>query len=110
MSDYPQNPARPVSLFTIGFLLVLFAAFLLVVRKTYSPAEIAPQNAAAEKLPDDQKWRATAESRHATLREARENETKALTHYGWANKDTKAVRLPIDQAIKLTAQDYSAKK
>lgn len=111
MSDYSDNPARPVSLFTIGFLLVLFAAFLFVVKKFYAPAEAAPFNSAAANLPKDKSldWRATQEARRVTLTQVREEQQKTATTYGWANKDAKVVRLPIDPAIKLTVKDYAKK-
>ena len=74
MSDTSDPPDRPVSLLTIGFILVLLAAFLLVVRHFYVPAGLAPQQAAAENLPKELEWKATSASRRATLNELREKQ------------------------------------
>ena len=67
MSDISQTPSRPVSLFTIVFLLAIFASFLLVIRWFYQPADTAAFNARAENYPtakqaEDAQWRATADT------------------------------------------------
>lgn len=112
MSDYSASPARPVSLFTIIFVLVLFSAFLLIVRYFYRPATAQPFAVAAENYPKekDAEWRASAEARRKTLNELRANEAKQLSSYGWADKNAGKVQLPIDRAMELTAQQYGAKK
>ena len=109
MSDYPENPARPVGLFTIGFLAVLFAAFLFLVRTYYSPTAAAPYNAAAEKLPKEMEWRATSASRRGALNEARAEQAKLATTYGWVDEKAGVVRLPIEQAMQLVVQEQAAK-
>jgi hypothetical protein len=109
MSDYPENPARPVGLFTIIFLTVLFAAFFVLVRRYYSPTATAPQNAAAEKLPKEMEWRATAASRRAALNETREEQAKQAATYGWVDQKAGVVRLPIEQAMQLVVQEQGAK-
>lgn len=108
MSDHSANPARPVSLFTIVILFVLFAAGLFVVRWAYKPASAAPFNAVAEKLPKDLEWKASSASRRAMLNETRAQQQKQLTSY--EKKEGGNVHLAIDRAMELTAQQYSAKK
>lgn len=111
MSDHSESPARPVSLFTIAFLFVLFAAFLFFVRKAYTPAATLPQNAVAENASKDNAWRATSTARQATLTELREQQAKQASSYGWVgDQKSGVVRLPIDRAMDLTVQHYSAKK
>jgi hypothetical protein len=110
MSDYASQPARPVSLFTIVFVLALFAAFLLVVRYFYAPARVLPQNLAAENIPAELSWRATPEARRQTLAEQRTAEAKQLSSYGWADQVAGKVQLPIDRAMELTAQQYGTRK
>ncbi|MBI5689458.1 MAG: hypothetical protein HZC55_05120 [Verrucomicrobia bacterium] len=110
MSDSHVTPARPVSLFTIGLLLVVFAAFLVVVRYLYTPAAEAPYNAAAENLPKDMEWRATAELRRKALAELRAKETKQAASYAWIDQKAGVVQLPLDRAMDLTVQHYQAKK
>ena len=112
MTDHSPSPARPVSLFTIVFLLVLFAAFLLVVRYFYQPATAQPFAISADNYPKekDATWRATAENRRKALEDLRTTHAKQLSSYGWADKNAGKVHLPIDRAMELTAQQYGAKK
>ena len=112
MSDYSANPARPVSLFTIVFLLVLFAAFLLVVRYFYQPSTALPHAIAAENYPKDKEteWRATSDNRRQALVELRDGQSKQLSSYSWADQNKTKVQLPIDRAMELTAKQYGAKK
>jgi hypothetical protein len=110
MSDTTATPARPVSLFTIVFLMAVFAAFLLVIRWFYHPAATAAFNGTPENLPKEMEWRASAEARTKTLREVREKEVKDATTYGWVDKNAGVVRLPIERAMELTAEKYGAKK
>jgi len=96
MSDHSAQPARPVSLFTIVLVLVLFGAFLLVVRYFYRPTLAAPQNVAAENLSKDLEWRADPAARRKALAELRES--------------TATMQPKIDAAMDLVVQKYSAKK
>jgi hypothetical protein len=110
ISTTSVSPARPVSLFTIVFLFVVFAAFFFAVRYFYQPSAAAPQNVAAENLGKDREWRATTESRRAALKELQEKQAKQVTSYGWVDKNAGAVHLPIERAMELTVQQYGAKK
>jgi hypothetical protein len=105
-----ENPARPVSLFTIIFLFVLFAAFLFFVRRAYSPTTIAAQNSAAEQLPKDLAWKADATTRRATLKQTIEEQAKRATSYGWADQKAGVVSLPIQRAMELVVQEQGAKQ
>jgi hypothetical protein len=98
MSDITRISARPVSLFTIVFLAILFAAGFFFVRHYYAPAPMAAYNASAENLSKDFDWRATSEARRAALKELRDAQTKKLQS------------LPIDRAMELTAEKYGANK
>jgi hypothetical protein len=110
MSDTSATPARPVSLFTIVFLFVVFAAFLFAVRYFYTPATSGPQNLAVENISKEMEWRATAESRRGALKALQETQAKQITSYGWVDKNAGVVQLPIDRAMELTVQQYGAKK
>jgi hypothetical protein len=110
MSDQSVQPARPVSLFTVVFVLALFASFLLVIRWFYEPATVSPQNAAAENLPEEMKWRATAADRRKAFDEHRAKEAQQAAAYAWVDMNAGVVQLPISKAMELTAQKYGAKK
>ena len=102
-------PARPVSLFTIVFVLAIFAAFVLVIRWFYNPVSTPAFVAPAENLPKDLAWRADRESRQRTLREVREAEAKKAASYGWVDQKAGVVEIPIERAMELTAQKYGSK-
>ncbi len=110
MSDHSENPARPVSLFTIVFLLVVFGAFLVLVRYFYSPTASAPQNASAEKLPKEMEWRATSDSRRAALAESQLEQAKQATTYGWVDEKAGVVRLPLERAMDLLVQEQAPRQ
>lgn len=101
---------RPVSLFTTVFVLALFAAFFFVVRYFYQPADVAPQNAAAENLPKELQWRATSDSRRAALNELRQEHARQATSYAWVDQKAGIVRLPIERAMDLTVERYGGKQ
>ena len=110
MSDTTATPARPVSLFTIVLLMALFAAFLLVIRWFYHPASTTAFNGTPDNLPKEMEWRANTEARRRTLREVREKQVVDATTYGWVDKNGGVVRLPLERAMELTAQQYGQKK
>jgi hypothetical protein len=97
---------RPVSLFTIVFVLVLFAAFFLVVRSVYTPVDVAPQNAAPENLGEEMQWRATRESRRAALIELRQEQAQQASSYRWIDQQAGILQLPIERAMELTLEQY----
>jgi hypothetical protein len=110
MSDMPATPARPVSLFTIVFVLALFAAFLLVIRYFYHPVTTSAFNAPPDNLSKDLAWRATTDSRRQILREASDAETKKISSYAWVDQKAGTVQLPIERAMELTARDLASKQ
>ena len=110
MSDNSDTPARPVPLLTIGFILALLAGFALVVRHFYVPAGLAPQQAAAENLPKELAWKATAASRRAALSELREKQARQAGTYAWIDQKAGVVQLPIERAMELTAQSHGARQ
>jgi hypothetical protein len=110
MSDMPVTPARPVSLFTILFLFAVFAAFLLVIRYFYHPATTTAFNAAPDNISKDFEWRANSANRRKTLQELRDTQAAQNSSYGWVDQKAGVVRLPIERAMELTAQDLAAKQ
>jgi len=110
MSDSTAQPARPVSLFTIIFVLTLFAAFLLVVRYFYAPSQQGTESLAVENISKDLEWRASSEARRKTLATQLEKDAQQRSAYGWTDKTAGKVQLPIDRAMELTAQQYGEKK
>lgn len=103
-------PARPVSLFTIAFLFVLFAAFPLIAWHVYAPAAVAPENAAAENLPKELEWRATRAARVETLRQLQRQQAAEAASWGWIDQPAGVVRLPIERAMELTVEKYGRKQ
>ena len=110
MSEIPVPPTRPVSLFTIFFLLAVFAAFLLVIRYFYHPTETAAFNATPDNLTKELAWKANADSRRKALLELRDAEAKKVSSYGWVDQKAGIVQLPVERAMELTARDLAAKQ
>jgi hypothetical protein len=102
-------PVRPVSIFVVAFVVALLASFLYLVSRSYKPVAVSPQNAAAEKLPKELEWRATAVARRAALKGLREDEAAKATSYGWVDQKAGVVRLPVDRAVQLTAAQFGGK-
>ena len=87
--------------FTTVMVLVCFAAFGWLARKVYVPhaAEVAPVEGV--KSPAERK---------ALLVDHRAKEQAEASSYGWIDQKAGVVRLPIDRAIALTAEEYSRKE
>src|SRR5437016_11526224 len=91
-----QSPA-PFSTW-VGVVL-LFALFGAIVVAVIGPT---PRGDSYEKM--------RAEARAKKLKDAREEDSKALTSYSWIDKSKGTVRLPIDRAMELTVADLANKK
>jgi hypothetical protein len=90
-----QSPA-PFSTW-VGVVL-LFALFGVIVVAVIGPA---PRSDSYERM--------RADARAKKLKDARDEETKALTSYAWVDKNKGTVRLPIDRAMELMVADLANK-
>lgn len=109
-SPAAAGPApRPVSLITVGFLCVLFAAFFFVVRFFHAPGETAPHREAAENLAAELEWRATSASRREALRKLHEDHAREISGYAWIDQQAGVLQLPVERAMELTVLKYGAK-
>src|SRR5438477_2928061 len=91
-----QSPA-PFSTW-VGVVL-LFALFGAIAVAVIGPG---PRGDTYERI--------RAEARVKKLKDARDEEAKALTGYTWVDKNKGTVRLPIDRAMELTVADLANKK
>jgi len=91
-----QSPAPFSTWVGVVLLFVLFGAIVVAV---IGPS---PRGDSYEKM--------RAETRAKKLKEARDEESKALTTYAWVDKNKGTVRLPIDRAMELTVADLANKK
>jgi len=98
MADSAQLQSRaPLSTWLgVVLLFVLFGAIAVAI--------IGP----AARTDDYEKMR--AENRMKKLRDARDEDAKALTAYAWIDKNKGTVRLPIERAMELTVTDLANKK
>src|SRR5436853_4995964 len=80
-------------------VVLLFVLFGAIVVAVIGPS---PRGDSYEKM--------RAETRAKKLKEARDEESKALTTYAWVDKNKGTVRLPIDRAMELTVADLANKK
>ena len=90
-----QSPA-PFSTW-VGVVL-LFALFGAIVVAVVGPL---PRGDTYEQM--------RAEARAKKLKDARDEDAKALTTYAWVDKNKGTVRLPIDRAMELTVADLANK-
>src|SRR5438445_10222394 len=90
-----QSPA-PFSTW-VGVVL-LFALFGVIVVAVIGPG---PRGDTYERM--------RAEERVKKLKDARDEDAKALTTYAWVDKNKGTVRLPIDRAMELTVADLANK-
>ena len=91
-----QSPAPFSTWVGVVLLFVLFGAIVVAV---IGPS---PRGDSYEKM--------RAETRAKKLKDARDEESKALTSYAWVDKNKGTVRLPIDRAMELTVADLANKK
>jgi len=87
------NNERPVWHVGLGFLIAsfLFALFILAVRHLAPPPAIDADRAAL---------------RAKDLAEIRAAEAQDLNHPGWIDQSRGVVRLPIDVAMQMVAQEW----
>src|SRR5256886_11908688 len=90
-----QSPAPFSTWVGVVLLFVLFGAIVVAV---IGPS---PRGDSYEKM--------RAETRAKKLKDARDEESKALTSYAWIDKNKGTVRLPMDRAMELTVA-YLANK
>jgi hypothetical protein len=84
---------RPVWHVGLGFVLASFLfAMLVMAVKLSTPTPAIDENRAAERSKD--------------LAQIRAAETQALENAGWIDQQRGRVRLPIDLAAQLTAQEW----
>jgi hypothetical protein len=98
MADTRPIPARaPLS--TWFGVVLLFALFGAIAVAVIGPA---PRGNNYEKM--------RAENRLKKLKDARDEDAKALAGYAWIDKNKGTVRLPIERAMELTVTELASKK
>jgi hypothetical protein len=98
MADTAQLQTRAPLSTWLGVVL-LFALFGAIVLAVIGPA---PRGDNYEKM--------RAENRLKKLKDARDEDAKALAGYAWIDKNKGTVRLPIERAMELTVAELANKK
>src|SRR5213596_2754462 len=98
MADLEQTYSRAPFSTWIGVVL-LFALFGVIAAAIIGPAPRGDTYEAQR-----------AEARLKKLKDARDEDSKALTSYTWIDKNKGTVRLPIDRAMDLMVPELAAKK
>ena len=93
----PIQPRTPLS--TWFGVVLLFALFGAIAVAVIGPA---PRGNNYEKM--------RADNRLRKLKDAREEDAKALAGYAWIDKNKGTVRLPIEHAMELTVTELANKK
>lgn len=100
---------RPVAIVTAAIILASFAVMVPVrLLFAYFKGHEAAQQTAPTSLTRGQVAEEVPEPRlepiiGQTLAETRKREREKLTTYGWVDKSSGVVRIPIDRALELTA-------
>src|SRR5436853_7063451 len=95
----PEQFQSPAPFSTWVGVVLLFALFGVIALAVIGPT---PRGDSYEQM--------RAEARAKKLKDARDEESKALTSYAWIDKNKGTVRLPIDRAMELTTADLANKK
>src|SRR5437588_10849781 len=95
----PEQFQSPAPFSTWVGVVLLFALFGVIVLAVIGPA---PRGDNYEQM--------RADARAKKLKDARDEESKALTSYAWIDKNKGTVRLPIERAMELTVADLANKK
>lgn len=80
-------------------IILLFALFGIIVLAVIGPA---PRGDTYEQT--------RAKAREKKLKDARDEDTKTLTGYGWIDKNKGVARIPIARAMQLTVAELAQKK
>jgi hypothetical protein len=95
----PEQFPSPAPFSTWFGIVLLFTLFGVIVVAVIGPT---PRGDNYEQM--------RAEARAKKLKDARDEDSKALTSYSWIDKNKGTVRLPIDRAMELTVADLANKK
>jgi hypothetical protein len=95
-----ETPSHRASLVSIVAIFVLFGLFLAVVYYVYVPRKTGAF---------DGDGIHTVEQRKKNLEELHKKENAQAKAYGWVDQKAGVVQLPLDRAMELTVQKYSAK-
>jgi hypothetical protein len=98
MADPAQFQSRTPLSTWLGIVL-LFGLFGAIAIAVIGPA---PRGDSYEKM--------RAENRLKKLKDARDEDVKALAGYAWIDKNKGTVRLPIERAMELTVAELASKK
>ena len=98
MAD-PTPVQSPAPFSTWLGVVLLFALFGAIVLAIIGPT---PRGDTYEKM--------RAENRIKKLKDARDEDAKALNAYAWIDKNKGTVRLPVERAMELTVVDLANKK
>lgn len=100
MSDSTHTSSSTGSWVTVAAAVGGFAIFALILFIAYLPKKPDP-------LPDGVR---TPAQRKSALADLRAKEKAAATSYGWVDQTAGVVRIPIDEAVKLTIKEINDKK
>jgi hypothetical protein len=117
MSDKPKphsyfpRPSGPSVFATFVAIVGCMLALGLVVYLTYLPNRSEVISVDMAQVPEDARWKYSAEGRAERLAQLRARETDMLSTYSWVDQQAGVVRVPVDRAIELVvAEQRSAKR
>jgi hypothetical protein len=93
--DHSEPHARSIAIYMSATVVLLI--FVGIAIQAYY--DLIHSKGEYEQVLSQENWQ---------LRDLRNKEQWELTHYGYVDKNTGAVRIPIDEAMKMVAQDAAA--
>lgn len=113
MSDNPQAYAFPQRTPVFTAFVVIATAVLCgwLVNRYYRPAPAWNNRGAVNPadFAEDQRWKLTPEGRAKALADLQQKAQAQATSYGWVDQSKGIVRIPVDEAVKLTAKELARK-
>ncbi|HUG10473.1 MAG TPA: hypothetical protein VMM36_05645 [Opitutaceae bacterium] len=117
MSDTPKRhsyfprPSGPSVFASFIAIIGCMLALGLVVWLAYLPRRGDVVTVDMAQVPEDARWKYSAEGRAERLAQMHARETDMLNSYLWVDQQAGVVRVPVDRAIELVvAEQRSAKR
>jgi hypothetical protein len=104
---------RPVSSLAVAAVFVLLSLYGAITLRVYAPnGPPPPQSQAPDNLPRDLElsWKATPLMRTAYLTGLRRRQAEQRLSYGWVDRKSGVVQVPVARAMELIVEEYGEGK
>lgn len=106
----PTNSAHPLHTHRLSIVAALAGCALFLVLILFLRQAPGPVTPDLTDVPEGDRWKFVASQRVEKLKELRAHDKGMAESYGWVDQTKGIVRLPIDEAIKLTLADVQKQR